>query len=308
MNKRVYVIVGVITVFVFLLIRNAYIKNATLSKNDSTQLHITTSFYPLTFFTKQIVGDRATVYNLIPSTVEPHTYEPTAQDIVHIETSDIVIVNGIIEPWLEKIQSQVQDSKTKVIVVGNGLFSQTVFEGGKDIVDPHIWLNPQLAKQEVQKISDSIIAKDQRNKDIYIQNTKQLLAQLDELDKTYKNSLTQCKENYFVTSHAAFGYMASRYGLKQIPIAGLSPEEEPSPQQLSAIIQVVKKNNIRYIFFENLMSPKFSQTIAQETGVQTLVLDPLEGISDDNQKKGFNYFTVMNQNLHNLHIALSCKP
>ncbi len=129
---------------------------------------------------------------------------------------------------------------------------------------------------------------------------------LDQLDKTYAEGLKTCKQKDIITSHAAFGYLATRYGLNQVAISGISPDEEPSSQQLAEVAKFAKENDVKYIFFESLVSPKLSETIAHEIGAKTLVLDPLEGISDDDIKQGKNYFTVMENNLKNLQKALQC--
>jgi len=130
---------------------------------------------------------------------------------------------------------------------------------------------------------------------------------IDKLNADYKAGLTSCKKNDIVTSHAAFGYLASDYGLTQVPIAGLSPDAEPSLREMASITNFIKTNGIKYVFFESLVSPKLSQTIADATGVQTLVLDPLEGLTPNAVTQGANYLTVMYQNLKNLRTALECQ-
>ena len=164
-----------------------------------------------------------------------------------------------------------------------------------------------MAKKEVEKIAQAIDQADPNNKSFYDQNTKNLEDKLDQLDNEYKTGLTSCQSKDIVTSHAAFGYLGTRYGLNQVAIAGLSPDEEPSSKQLVDVADFARKNNVKYIFFESLVSPKLSETIAQEIGAKTLVLDPLEGLSDDNIKQGKDYFSVMRDNLANLQTALQCK-
>ncbi|MBI2112964.1 MAG: zinc ABC transporter substrate-binding protein, partial [Candidatus Wildermuthbacteria bacterium] len=172
--------------------------------------------------------------------------------------------------------------------------------------DPHFWLNPFLAKEQAQKITDGFTKLDPASKEYYEANQKNLNERLDEIDKRYKESLANCRQDLVVTSHAAFGYLANRYAFDQVSIAGISPEEEPSPQNLIQVSKFVKDNNIEYIFFETLVSPRLSETIAKETGAKTLVLDPIEGLSQEDMAKGKDYFTLMEQNLENLVIALEC--
>ena len=124
------------------------------------------------------------------------------------------------------------------------------------------------------------------------------------LDEEIRNELNSTKKKVFITSHAAFSYFARRYGLKQIAIAGISPEAEPSPAKIAEIVKIAKENEVNYIFFETLVSPKISEVIAKEVGARTLGLNPIEGLSQDEIDKGGTYFTVMRDNLKNLKIAL----
>lgn len=283
-----------------------------LKNNEKTttngKLQITASFYPYYFFASEIGGNKVRVTNITPAGAEPHDYEPTSGDLVLINSSKLLILNGQVEPWGAKIQTDLKGKSTKILVAGAGLFTQKVTdEEGLSVTDPHVWLSPTRAKIQVKAILNELVQIDPSNKDYYSTNANILLAQLDGLDNSFAKSLGSCRKKDIVTSHAAFGYLASDYGLTQIPIAGLSPDAEPSLKEMANVINFVKANGIKYIFFESLVSPKLSQTIATETGAQTLVLDPLEGLTPDALAKGENYLTVMNQNLHNLEIALECK-
>jgi zinc transport system substrate-binding protein len=180
-------------------------------------------------------------------------------------------------------------------------------EDGQDVIDPHIWLSPPLVKQITDKITQALIQIDPANSNYYQTNANSLKAKLDNLDVEYKQGLSNCAEKNIITSHAAFGYLATTYGLNQVSIAGLSPDAEPSPQQLADITKFAKANNVKFIFFESLVSPKLSDTIANEIGAKTLVLNPIEGLTNDEISQGKNYFTEMQNNLSNLKIALQCK-
>ena len=272
----------------------------------SNRLQVTTSFYPLFYFSSVIGGDKADVKNITPAGAEPHDYEPTAQDIARVEKSDILILNGGVEAWGDKIQQNLKGSNVEILTAGAGLLTQNVTEDGRSVIDPHIWLDPQRAKKEVSRITQAYITKDPKNKRYYLKNETGLENKLDQLDSSYKTGLANCKLKDIVTSHAAFGYLATTYKLRQVPIAGLSPDAEPSSQQLADIVTFAKRNNVKYIFFESLISPKLAQTIAQEIGAKTLVLDPIEGIAQDDIVNGKNYFTVMQANLINLQTALQC--
>ncbi len=269
---------------------------------------VTASFYPLYFFASQIAGDKADVYNITPAGAEPHDYEPSTQDLARMENSKLLILNGgKLEPWGDKIKDDLQRKNTLILAVGNDLANQQVQEEGVQIQDPHIWLDPPLAKREVQNIAQGFVQIDPINKDTYQNNAQNLEKKLDDLDAEYQQGLANCQSKDIITSHAAFGYLARDYNLNQVPISGLSPDAEPSAQKLAEVADFAKTNKVRYIFFESLVSPKLSQTIAQEIGAQTLVLNPIEGLSDAEIATGKNYFTEMNSNLINLRTALQCQ-
>ncbi|HSX24357.1 MAG TPA: zinc ABC transporter substrate-binding protein [Candidatus Andersenbacteria bacterium] len=261
------------------------------------KLHIVASFYPMAYFASQIAGDTADITNITPAGAEPHDYEPSTQDIAKMEQANLIILNGAVEPWGDKIKTNLENSSVRIITAGEGLTTNG---------DPHVWLDPILAKQEVQRISDAIISINPSNSAFYTANTTTLLQKLDQLDAQYKTGLANCSIKDIVTSHVAFGYLAQQYGLNQIGISGLSPDEEPSAQSLIDTARFVRDHNVKYIFFESLVSPKLSQTIANETHAQTLELNPLEGLTADEVQQGKDYFSVMQSNLHNLQTALVC--
>jgi len=305
MKQKIFLL-ALIAVFIFGGLYIAY-KHETIT-NDQNKLQVTASFYPYYFFASRIGGNKAQVTNITPAGGEPHDYEPSSGDIVKIESSKLLILNGAVEPWGDKIQADLKGKNTIVLVAGQGLFTQKVTdENGIYTTDPHIWLSPALAKKQVQAILNEFIKIDPQNKAYYTANANSLIADLDNLDEDYKAGLASCQKKDIVTSHAAFGYLANDYGLTQVPIAGLSPDAEPSLKQLADLTNFVKMNNIKYIFFESLVSPKLAQTLASETNAQTLVLDPLEGLTPDALAKGEDYLSVMKQNLQNLEIALECK-
>jgi zinc transport system substrate-binding protein len=270
------------------------------------KLAIAASFYPLYFFTSQIGGEKVNVLNVTPADAEPHDYEPTAQDIARIESSRVLILNGNFEPWGDRIKENVDPKRTVVVIAGQGPTTQQVIENRENILDPHVWLSPRLAKQMVDKIAAALTQADPENADHYGSNARILKSKLDDLDNEYRHGLARCAKADFITSHAAFGYLATTYHLKQVPIAGLSPDAEPSPRRLADIASFARKNNVKVIFFESLVSPKLSQTIATEVGAQTMVLDPIEGVTNDESAAGKDYLTKMRQNLANLRIALQC--
>lgn len=301
-------LLGLIIGIVFVGILTLVINNAQKPTVKSNKLQVTTSFYPLYFFSSQIGGDKANVVNITPAGAEPHDYEPTAQDIAQIENSKLLVLNGGgLEAWGDNIQKNIDPQKTTVVIAGQDLTNQKVLENGQNVIDPHVWLSPQLAKEMVDKITGSFIKVDPINTEFYQANANTLKTKLDNLDSEYKQGLGSCRDKNIITSHAAFGYLATSYGLNQVSITGLSPDAEPSPAQLADIVKFAKANNVKYIFFESLISPKLADTIATEAGAKTLVLNPIEGLSKDEISQGNNYLTEMQNNLANLRTALQCK-
>ena len=277
----------------------------------SGKLSVTASFYPLYFFAGEIGGDHADVVNIIPAGVEPHEYELAPQDIVRIEQSRILILNGgDFEPWAADMRRSIDPEKTLIVEAGAGLATRQsqMQEDSNIVIDPHIWLNPKLAEKMADAILQGFIAVDSTNRMGYETNAAVLKEGFVNLNREYREGLAHCARRDFITSHAAFGYLAAEYGLNQVSIAGLSPEQEPSPATLASVVRFAREHDIRYIFFETMVSPRLAETIAREIGAKTLVLDPIEGLGGDEISAGENYFTKMRANLTNLKLALACTP
>ncbi len=273
----------------------------------SEKMHVVASFYPLYYFATRIGSDKVDVTNITPAGAEPHEYEPTAQDVARIESSDLLILNGGgLEAWGENISRNLDPQKTRIVIAGEALTTEEMEEDGKAMTDPHIWLSPKLAKTMVDRIAEGFVVAHAQDTAFFHANAAALKADLDRLDTEYGQSLANCATKDIVTSHMAFGYLADAYGLRQRAIAGLSPDAEPSPRQLTDVAAFAKQNRVKYIFFESLVSPKLSETIAAEIGAKTLVLNPLEGLTNDELNQGKNYLTEMKSNLVNLRIALAC--
>ena len=267
-----------------------------------------TSFYPLYYFTAQIAGDRLTVRNLVPTGAEPHDWEPKAKDVADITNAAILVYNGAgFEHWTAKTLQSAKSSKRVDIVATEGLtlLAPPSAEEAKELPnDPHVWLDPTLAKEVARKIAAGLIKADPAGRATYEQNLAALIAKFDDLNVQFVSGLRTCERREMITSHAAFGYLARRYGLEQIAVEGLTPDAEPTPARLAAVTKIARDRKATTIFFETLVSPKVAETVAKEIGARTLVLDPLEGVQDESKQ---NYFTVMGENLANLQTALGCK-
>lgn len=273
----------------------------TNNTNENQPLKIVTSFYPLYEIAHRIGGDLVTLKNIVPGGTEPHDYEPTARDIIDMREADLVLYNGMgLEPWKDKIIPDLQKNNTPTVQISDLLKNVIIAN------DPHFWLDPLNYKIETEEISKKIIELDPTHGDSYKLNTKKFIRELDALDLAYASGLKTCKFDTFITNHGAFSYLAKRYHLNIIPIAGLSPDIEPSPKTMADITNIIKQKSIRYILTETLVSSKIADTLAASSGAKTLLLNPLEGLTNEEISAGENYISIMKDNLSNLQTALEC--
>ncbi|MGX4685294.1 metal ABC transporter solute-binding protein, Zn/Mn family [Vagococcus sp. JNUCC 83] len=295
---------------------------STASKEEkkSDKIKVSTTFYPMYEFTKEVVGDAGEVEMIVPSGVEAHDFEPSAKDLKKIQDSDVFVYNNEnMETWVPSIKSVLKEgdvatikaTENMVLMPGNEEEDEHHHEhnheteeshnhgeeGHSHELDPHVWLAPSLAMKEVEEIRDQLIKKYPQKEKTFKINADNYLKKLSTLDQSYKETLANAKQKSFVTQHAAFGYLALEYGLTQVPISGLSPDEEPSPARLVELNKFVKDNDIKYIYFESNATNAIAKTLAKETGVELLVLNPLEGLSKEEIKNGDNYLSVMEKNL-----------
>ena len=298
---------------------NAGVKNgSTESEGSGKKLKVVTSFYPMYEFSKQVAGEHADVISLIPAGVEPHDWEPSAKDMANIKEADLFVYNGIVEGWAEQALESAPNDKRVVVEASGGVQLMEGVEHGEEGheeegheeeeghgLDPHIWLSPVLAQQEVLAIQEAFVKADPEHKDDYKANADAYIAKLKELDDAFKSGLQGIKHTEFVTQHAAFGYLAKEYGLTQVPIAGLSPEQEPSPERMAEVVAFAKGREIKTILFETLVDPKIAQTIADEIGAKTDVLNPIEGLTEEEKKDNLDYIGIMTKNLEALKKALN---
>lgn len=263
---------------------------------DSEKPVIYTSFYAVYDFVSEIAGDRAEIYNMVPTGTEPHDWEPTARDMAGLNEADVLFYNGLgMESWIDSVKSALGASDVEFVELSEGIEAEN---------DPHIWLDPQNVIVMCRSITDVLCSIDTANSEYYEGNYNNFVSELNALDSNYKKTVNSIPENKrkIVVSHEAYGCMCSAYGLEQTAIEGMSAESEPSPARVQEIINYIDKNNIRYIFYEELVSPKVAQTIAKETGCQLLPLNSFEGVAGDGASQ--DYISVMNTNLENIKKAL----
>ena len=278
------------------------------SGDPSGKLEVVTAFYPLEEAATKVGGDLVTVTDLTPPGVEPHDLELTPDQVQAIAEADVVFyLGGGFQPAVE---DALADATGITVDVSAHLRTLPVPPGESDTLtaDPHVWLDPELYRQIVQEVADSLSGLRPADRSTFQANASGDEASLRALDRDYRSGLAHCVRDEIVTSHAAFGYLAERYGLRQEPISGLQPDSEPTPQHLAELEALVGSEGVTTIFTEELVSPKVAETLAQETGTTTAVLDPLESLTPDEAAAGADYASLMRQNLSGLEAALGCVP
>jgi zinc transport system substrate-binding protein len=302
----------------------AWLVTATTPVHADRPLVVAT-VYPLYEFTREVAGDRAEVSLLVPPGVEPHDWEPAPQDIARLQQARLFIYNGAgFEPWVDKLRKDLTAKGTvlvrtteKVALLkagaqpgaghGHGREPAKPGHGHGDPLDPHVWLDPGRAQTQVEAIRAGLARVDPANATAYGTRAQAYRAKLADLDARYQAGLKACARKEVVTTHAAFGYLTRRYGLTQLAIHGLAPDAEPSPADLAQLVKIAKDKRVTHIFFETLVSSKLAETLAREVGAQTLVLNPVEGLTREQQAAGLSYLTLMEDNLRNLRTALACR-
>ncbi len=259
------------------------------SGSNSSGDHVVAAFYPVAFAAAEVGGPGVVVRNLTPPGVEPHDLEATPSTVRAVKEADHVLLLGHgFQPQLEAAAGN--GAKVVHLLDTPGLRLHPA--------DPHVWLDPLRYALIVRRIAVALGRP---------HAATPAVAQLHVLDREYRAGLAHCRRHEIVTSHEAFAYLGERYGLQQIAITGITPEAEPRPQELKHVINVVHKTHATTVFFETLVSPRLADTVAREAGAETAVLDPIEGLTKDEAKRGFDYFTLMHQNLRALRQALGCR-
>lgn len=281
-------------------------KNVIKDQNHGKKLTVYTSFFTMYDFARKIGGDKINLINLVPAGTEPHEWEPSPKDIAGLENADLLIYNGAgMEGWIDRILASISNSKLTTVEAAKGL--RLVGNTAADNLqyDPHVWLNPMLAQKQMEVIKDSFVTADPANKEYYEKNFQENTKKVNELNQKYKAVLSKSKKRDIIVAHRAFGYLVAAYGLNQVSIEGLSADSEPTPARMAEIAKFAKENNVKYIFFEELISPKVADAIAKEVGAKTEVLDPFEGPKEGKSVAEYDYFSVMTKNLEALKKALS---
>lgn len=308
------------------------------------KLRVAATIYPLAEFSRRVGGARVEVAQLLPPGAEPHHWEPSPKDMMRLYQAQVVVFNGAgLEPWAVRVIPALRARGIRVVEAAQGLdlltFAEeerlgvTFYPGGfpapggfpgheahqrgglegetaghavhpAEGVDPHVWLDPLLAREIVSKLAGEFGAADPAGRAEYERRARLLQKRLERLHQEYAAAARSFRSRDLVVSHAAFGYLARRYGLRQVPVLGLTPEQEPDAATLRMVADFCRKQGVRYIFFESLVSPRVAETLAREVGARTLLLTPAAGLTPEEARSGLDYFALMSRNLANLKKAL----
>ncbi len=277
-----------------------------LASSSDKGINVVAAFYPYAYVASRVAGDHAAVSNLTPPGVEPHDLELAPQQVAELSDADLVIYEAGFQPSIDAAVEQnpprqALDVTDVVPLRDTGAPGET---GAESSGDPHLWLDPTLLIPIAERVAQVLIDADPAHADSYAANADDLVGDLKRLDGQFKNGLASCDRTQVVTSHAAFGYLTNRYGLTMVPIAGLSPEVEPSPEHLAELQRLIEADGITTVFSETLGTKAYADTLAHDLGITTSVLNPLEGLTDDQADQ--DYLSIMRANLVALRTANGC--
>ncbi len=279
-------------------------------------MQVVTSLFPLQEFAGAVGGDRVRAELLLPAGAEPHHWEPKPSEVAKIYNADFFIYNSpVMEPWAANLLKGAASSRLRIMEASRGL--PLIAASGQDVdsprratgnFDPHFWLDFSLDQKVVEAIAAAFSEKDPSFSAQYRANGAAYQARLDALDQRYRTVLGRCRHRQMILGgHSAFAYLAKRYGLSQSALYGLNPSAEPTPKRLSGAIQTVKKEGVKFIFFEGLVNPKFARILADEAGIGTLPLYDAANLTRDQREKKMTFLGIMEMNLENLRKGLECE-
>lgn len=279
-------------------------------RGNGREVNVVAGFYPLAFLASRVGGPDVRVTNLTPPGSEPHDLELTRSALDALSDAEVVLYVGKgFQPGLERALAALDGVRVVDVLRGLPLRANPRRDAeGSAAADPHVWLDPGLMPRIASNVAAGLEASVPSRRSAIRRRLARLDAELTGLDDEFRTGLADCTRREIVTSHAAFGYLAATYGLRQVALTGISPEAEPTPRRLREIADFARRHGVTTIFFESLVSPKVAETVAREAGgLRTAVLDPIEGLSPQDRAHGLDYFGVMRENLRTLRSALDCR-
>ncbi|PKN12933.1 MAG: zinc-binding protein [Deltaproteobacteria bacterium HGW-Deltaproteobacteria-4] len=284
----------------------------------ATKLQVVTSLFPLYDFVRQIGGDQVEVTLLLPPGVEAHSFDPKPDDILRVNRAGLFIyTHKAMEVWAATIAQSVDPARVTIVDASVGAQLRPSSGDGDEhddhahspgAIDPHLWLDFANAQVMVDNIAAAMASKDPAHRDLYLANAAAYRDRLDHLDAAYRRSLTDCKKRTLLQGgHFALGYLTARYGLKYHAAAAVNPEAEPTAATMAALVKQMRRDDLRYLFSEELVSPKLAETIAKEGGGSVLLLSAAHNVSKADFERGITFIEIMERNLKNLQIGLECR-
>ncbi|MCK8817398.1 zinc ABC transporter substrate-binding protein [Natroniella sulfidigena] len=300
-------------------------------EKSEENLSVYSSFYPLYDLVNKIGGDKVDAELVVPHGTEVHSYEPSPRKVAQMEEADLFLYNGLeLEPWANRLVENL--SYTEVKTINASKFVEVLeyddhdhdhshedeneadehgdsHEDGIDEhshgdYDPHIWLDPINMRLIAEGLVDQLSELDPENQEFYQANYDHFAQEIEKLDQEYKEGLADRTSDYILVSHSSFQYLADRYGLQELSVAGVSPHQEPSSGTVAQLTKEVKEHGLDYIFLEVLASPRTAEVLAEEADLEVLTLNPIEGLRSEDVEVGEDYFSIMRKNLETLEKAL----
>lgn len=305
--KAVFFILLIILLILFFTISND--KNK--SSNEEVTVGMTT--FALYDIVKHIATEDVNVINILPFGVDPHSFEPTPKLMASMEKSSLIFYSGAgLEPWAANF-----NFKNKAVNISEFVDLQELEEDEHEHeghhhshesgLDPHYWLDFDNMKKASNVITQELIKVVPQNRELFLKNQAQYILMLENLDEMYKTKLSQCSNDTVIVSHNALGYIAKRYDFTVESLTGLSPESEPSAQDINRIFEHIKEDGADTIFFENFVNDKLIKNIAKDANIKFELFEPLGNITADEAKAGLTYEDIMKKNLQKLAEALKCQ-
>jgi len=306
MDKKILILGSVVVLGLAALFTSLVLPSTAASANSSN-LNVVASFYPLFDFAKNVGGNRVTVSVLIPPGIEPHEYEFAPADMQKMSNADVFIYNGAgLEPWVPQLLEGIGNANLLSVDSSADIPLITSQDADAPGDDPHVWIDPVLAKKQVIAIRDAFIVKDPEGRLIYEANAAAYLTKLDVLDASFRSAMANCANRDVFITHATLAYFCKEYNCTQFPIEGVNAEAEPLPADLANFIEQAKEDNVTSVFVEPQFDPRAAQTIASEINGTTVVFNSVHGLTTEQQDAGENYLSLMNKNIQVVKNALRC--